>query len=465
MAATTWSSKAGTGSLSTTTSSTRTVGSATGTGAWGSHTWVRNDFSDANFRLRLGWSCGSTRTVSVDVIDVRVTYVSDVMSTTTSIQQVDVHSPTGGDLDPQNFWGALQSQGAPNIQGDAYMTWYDTRTSATNDDHEPDQYYQYAIEFPPGSTTGEVWVFDPGFCDVGTSRGTGENWTVGGANGYTSRQPISTFYRLYDTNNTPYNTGDDTIAGTSGSSYRRMFYSDHVLGQTAATDCSSVAWHNDWWQVGIGLQGGRTYRLHVFSTDESDAERPAELDRAQRVRDLVDRRRGHAAGLRARGDGGVHPPAGRPIVGVLPGPDRRRARRQDDGHRPVGPGRYRVAWPLTCRSSAPGGHSYKVTPFSYTATRNSGAASSCGSRTGTNVTSVTTNTGGTSLFNGCWLTHRDPAPGRTTRRRCPSNDRVATEGGWWKIRYNMSGSTSSNSTDLTTWQVSLRGSPVHLVLE
>ena len=186
---TTWSSKPGTGSLSTNTSSTRTVGSSTGTGAWGSHTWVRDDFSDANFRVRLGWSCGSARTVSVDVIDVRVTYASDVTSTSTSFEQVDVHSPTGGVLDPQNFWGALQSQGAPNIQGDAYMTWYDTRTSATNDDHEPDQYYQYAIEFPPGATTGEVWVFDPGFCEVGTSRGTGENWTIGGANGYTSRQP------------------------------------------------------------------------------------------------------------------------------------------------------------------------------------------------------------------------------------------------------------------------------------
>ena len=201
-----------------------------------------------------GWNCGSTRTVSVDVIDVRVTYVSDVVSTTTSYQPVDVRSPAGGILDPQNFWGALQSQGAPNIQGDAYMTWYDTRTSATNDDHEPDQYYQYAIEFPPGSTTGQVWVFDPGFCEVGTSARDGRDWTIGGANGYSSRQPISTFYRLYDTNNTPYNTGDDTVAGTSGSSFRRLSFSDHVLGQTAADDCSDITWHNDWWQIGTGLR-------------------------------------------------------------------------------------------------------------------------------------------------------------------------------------------------------------------
>ena len=29
---------------------------------------------------------------------------------------------TAGTLAPQNFWGAMQSQGAPNIQGDAFMT-------------------------------------------------------------------------------------------------------------------------------------------------------------------------------------------------------------------------------------------------------------------------------------------------------------------------------------------------------
>ena len=112
----------------------------------------------------------------------------------------------------------------------------------------------------------------------------------------------------------------------------------------------------------------------------------------------------------------------------------------------------------------PTGTSYQVTPFSYTAAPNSGAASACGSRSGSNVTSVTTNTGGSSLYNGCWLTIEIALPVNYSAP-LPSNDSVATEGGWWKIRYNMSGSTSSNSTDMTTWQVNLRGSPVHLVLE
>ena len=41
---------------------------------------------------------------------------------------------------------------------------------------------------------------------------------------------------------------------------------------------------------------------------------------------------------------------------------------------------------------------------------------------------------------------------------------MSGEDGWWKIRYTMGGSTSSFSTDLTTWQVNIRGNPVHLVL-
>jgi hypothetical protein len=460
---TSWSSIAGTGALSTTTSSTRTVGSSSSLGAWGSHEWVRDDFSDANFRVRLGWSCGSARTVSVDVLEVRVTYASDETTTTTSIEPVDVQSPSGSVLDPQNFWGALQSQGAPNIQGDAYMAWYDTRTSSENADHDPDQFYQYAIEFPPGATTGEVWVFDPGFCEVGTTRGTGEYWAVGGANGYSSRQPVSTFYRLYDTKNTPYDTSDDTLAGTSGSSYKRMFYSDHGLGQTNADDCSDVAWHHDWWQIGVGLQGGRTYRLHVYSTDEEAGE------------DQLNSTALNAFAIWSTASGGtprvyglgameayVRLPGGRASEFYLAQIDAEHAGKTMiiDLWDPGDTGSLAADLQIL----APGANSYDVSQFSYTATPNSGAASDCGTRRGTNVTKVTTNTGGTSLFNGCWLTIEIPLSANYSAP-LPANDSVASEGGWWKIRYVMSGSTTSNSTDMTTWQVSLRGSPVHLVLE
>jgi hypothetical protein len=41
----------------------------------------------------------------------------------------------------------------------------------------------------------------------------------------------------------------------------------------------------------------------------------------------------------------------------------------------------------------------------------------------------------------------------------PPGEPAGTAGGWWKIKYVFSSSTS----DTTTWAVSIRGNPVHLV--
>jgi hypothetical protein len=87
----------------------------------------------------------------------------------------------------------------------------------------------------------------------------------------------------------------------------------------------------------------------------------------------------------------------------------------------------------------------------------------------TNVTifgiagTLSTNTGGSSLFNGCWVTIEIALPSDYRAPR-PTSETLTNEGGWWKIRYNM-GSGGGFSTDLTTWQVELRGNPVHLVQE
>jgi hypothetical protein len=90
------------------------------------------------------------------------------------------------------------------------------------------------------------------------------------------------------------------------------------------------------------------------------------------------------------------------------------------------------------------------------------SASNCGGRSANGVSSVTTNTGGNSQFNGCWLTIEVTLPNSYTAPH-PSSDSVTSEGGWWKIRYTMGGDDDDYSTDLTVWKVSIRGSPVHLV--
>ena len=113
--------------------------------------------------------------------------------------------------------------------------------------------------------------------------------------------------------------------------------------------------------------------------------------------------------------------------------------------------------------------SWKPATFSYTAERLGTGGSSCNALTGTNVATVTTNTGGSSRFNGCWLhitvklpaSYDAPIPDAS---QWPSDLPASARGaGWWWIRYNM-GSGSGNAFDLTTWQVGIRGNPVHLVV-
>jgi hypothetical protein len=458
-----------TGNLGTTSSTDYPFGSAT-SASFGGHTWGRLDF--ANFQVRLtrtgtSTNCPTTRTVRLDMLEARVDYTIDVTTTSTTVEETDVHSPDGEVLAPQNFWGALQTQGAPNIQGDAYMTYYDTRTGVTNNDYQPDAFYQYAVEFPVGTSNGQVWLFDPGFCNVDKETGTGEYYTKGGGYGSSSFNPVSTFYDLWDTRNTPYDTTDDSLVYSSDTAYRSKKWYDTQLDlsspETTATPCDDLAWHNDWVQVANGLTGGRTYRLHTYSTDPDSPsdQRDATTLNAFAVWSKANGGTPKVYGLGAM-EAYVRLPGGRATEFYLARIEERHAgktmaiRLWDPGDTGSLAASLQILGPTTS--------GYVVTPFSYTAEPNSGSASSCASRTGTNVTSVTTNTGGTSLFNGCWLNIELVLPNDYVAPH-PSSDSVTSEGGWWKIRYNMSGSTGDYSTDLTTWQVELRGNPVHLVVE
>jgi hypothetical protein len=468
----TWTSALQTAALGTYSTTDLTVGSDTSTTAWGAHPWVRGDFSDSGFQVRLTrvgtpTSCPTGRLASLDQLQVRVDYRFDRTTTTTRIEETDVTSPNGDVLAPQGFWGALQTQGAPNIQGDAYMTYYDTRTSRTNPEFQPESYYQYAVEMPAGSSAGEVWLFDPGFCHVDSDKGTGEYYTLGGANGTSTFNRVSTFYDLYDTRNTPYDTTDDVLVYNSGSAYRQTKWRDTLLDvqdpQTSATPCDDLEWHNDWVRIASGLSGGRTYRLHTYSTDPSA---PTDQRTATALNGFAIWSTAQGGTPRVYGLGAmeayVRLPGGLATEFYLA--------RIDEAH--AGKTVVIRLWdPGDTGSLAanlqilrPDASGYVVTPFTYGATPNSGAASSCAGRSGTGVTSVTTNTGGTSLFNGCWLTIEIPLPTDYAAPH-PATDNVTDEGGWWKIRYNMSGSAGSFSTDLTTWEVELRGNPVHLVME
>lgn len=481
-----WSTELITPNLDTNATADYTLpatGGSSSTSVWGTRTWVRDDFTNANFEVRLTALKGcSTAAVElrVDRLEVRVHY--DLVE----LQTVDMVSPYGEILPPQNFWGSMQSQGAPNIQGDAYMTRYQSRSGLpANSEYAWQQYYSYAVTMPPGSTGGEVWVFDPGFCDAGTTVGTGESWTVAGANGFSSRQPVSSFFDLYDTLGTPYNLSDDVLVASTGNAFRRVSLEDHDIfmlldEDTNVADCSDLAWHfdaNDWrsaapstprrgWHLlASGLTGGpigRTYRLHTYSTDRTN------LDDQNNTTAL------NAFAFYARASGGtprvyglgammafVRLPGGRASEFYLAQIDAVHAgktmviRLWDPGDTGSLAGSLEIL--------QPGATTYSPARFSWRSQRGTtdGNASSCNGLSGTNVTSVVTNTGGSSRFNGCWLEIEIAIPADYTAPN-PSSDPITREPGWWKIRYSMGGSAASFSTDLTTWEVRIRGNPVHL---
>jgi len=267
---------------------------------------------------------------------------------------------------------------------------------------------------------------------VSTTGGTGENWTVGAPNGASTRAPVSAYFDLWDTNNTPYDTTDDTKLDSSGTTYQGMSYSDPRFGVNTATDCSAVGWHNGWWLLGSGMSGGskgRTYRVHAYSTDFAS---PNDQNNTTALNAYAFYASASGGTPRLYGIGSmeayVRLPAGTATEFYLAQIEAQHAGKtlQIDLWDPGDTGSLSASLQIL----QPTATSYTPATFSYTAKKVSSqsSASACDSRSGTNVTSVTTNTGGTSLFNGCWVTISIVLP-NTYNAPHPSSDTVTTESG------------------------------------
>lgn len=459
---------------SSTSTGDYTLGSPTSTAAWGSHNWIRSDFGDTPLRVRLRADkpgCSTTR-INVDRLEVRVAYRLDTSTTTTTlVQNAPVPPPAGqaAITRPQRFWGAMQSKGAPSIQGDIYMTYYDARTSSTNQFYDPDAYYHYAVEIPSGGG-GSVWVFDAGFCDASSSVGTGEYYTLGGVNGSSTINPVSSYFELRNLGADLLNPADDTFVASAGTDYQGMDYQDKpartaagLSTDTGTADCAAVSWHYGWRLLASGLGAG-TYAIHTDSNSSGD---PDNQNQQTALNAFAFYAASTSGSPRIYGLGAmeayVRLPGGQASEFYFAQIDQVHAGKTmevnlwDPGDTGALSADLEILYP-TGNSMQP----YLPATFTYRGERvsnSSGASSTCNGQAGT-ATHVVTNTGGTSLFNGCWLRieiELDP-------NYSAPIDPVSGEPGWWKIRYRMGGSTTSFSTDLTTWQVNMRGNPVHLVL-
>jgi len=371
---------------------------------------------------------------------------------------VALTGPSGQTLNARGFWGSVLTQGADIVNGDAYMPKYNGSGSNPNP-HDSTNYYNYAVWMPPGSTGGRVWIFDPGFCDTDQTQGTGETWFSGTGG-------VSTWYELYNTNNQPYNLAAQTLLGTSGSLFTNESYSDSTEGGSGGSSCRNIAqttngeyYHDKWWEL-TGPQGanqtlsggaaGTTYRIHV-TTDPGNTSQ-----------DSVNGQNNFAIFASDTGSSPeVYGIGAMQMYTPLPGnSDSTFYLAQIDQQSGAGKTVEISLWDpgdtgsLTAALSIdqPTAAGWSPINFTWTAEKVASSGANCNGSSAGSVSSVTTSSGGTHIFNGCWLTLDVVIPTTYT----------APQSGWWKINYHMSNG-SGNSTDETTWQVSIRGNPVHIV--
>jgi Flp pilus assembly protein TadG len=433
---------------------------------WG-RAWTAAETSNANFRVRVqyvdpGANCTNASTASLDHIRVRF-YTTTTTTTSVFTPDSDVAGPAGQVLNPQGFWAVMHGSGSDDINGDKYQPRYAQGSGNSNSDHDIQNYYNYAVELPAG-TSGSVYIFDPVFCAVQSDMGTGDRWFGGST-------AIWSFYDLYDTQGTLYDQTDDgSPVASSGSLFKTQDpLTDPSMGGPSASgsrvNCESApgstggnaggAYHNDWYQLPGVISGGASgtvFRLHTTTTDASSPDGNLGANGQNSFGIYV-----NAPGARIYGMGAMEQysplPGGQSSTFYLA--------QLDSVH--AGKTMEIKLWDIgdtnglsgTLEILEPTSSGWTPATINWSAARGTSNtnAYNCDSLAGTG-TVITAATGGTQYFQGCWLTILIPLP----------TSYSAPQSGWWKIRYNIGGSSSSSGFDLTTWQVQIRGNPVHLVL-
>ena len=284
---------------------------------------------------------------------------------------------------------------------------------------------------------------------------------------------MSTYYRLWNTNGSPL-TSAHTLMTESGSLFQDEYNADIVTGvgsfsdggePTSPTNCSEGAitnpgvggyWHNKWWPMATVSAG--TYRLQVTTTSPSDGTRNSTESFENMWSILAD-----GADGKIYGSGRMVSYAN--ITGggqtfYLAQIDRQQGAGKTVEIRLFDPGDVgQKAW---MQIYSPDGNSYDPVTFDYTADNG---------RSGTNVTCIqtfggggpaapagcTNITSGGSLYQNSWITINVPLTANYgSAGLLPSGE---TEEGWWKIHY-----TVNDGNDTTTWEVTIRGNPVRLVV-
>jgi Flp pilus assembly protein TadG len=431
-----------------------------------------------------------------------------------SVNCADLPNATGlGTLTSQGFFGAIEGQGANRATGDAFATAYnpDGSPPVANDaahsgglivqQYDPNG-YEYLVTVTANNST--LYVYDPTFCATtsgpgGGHLGAGDHW-LSTAN-HNAPVAVSTYFRLFNTQNTLFTTADD---GPPVADSLNLFKNELQIDKSAAYSLASAAggldnnfsdgteptvssttncaagvipapvqtegryWHNQWWPMATGLAAG-TYRLQVTTTDPNNAT----LNQNQAFENMWS--------LEIVG-GGLPTIAGSgrmvTYANIQSGSqlfylsqiDRTAAGKtlEIDLFDPGDVGD--KAW---LQIYSPDGNVYTPATFNWKADSANTSPHTTGQtgvsciQTYGNNTAITPPAGcdnytsGGQFFQNSWIQITIVLPagyGSTGLTPCPLGV-CEPAAGWWKVKY-----TVNKGNDTTTWMVSLRGNPVHLVV-
>jgi len=356
-------------------------------------------------------------------------------------------------LASQGFWAAVLTRGANRSNGDAYSPA--NNGGSANTDFDPNG-YDYTIDFGAGTTSGRVYLYDAPFCAVGHAPsgsylGTGDHW-IG-----TGGTPVTTQYILWNTRNTPYDKSDDfkvadtlnTFANNNQVDKSTAFTGDGRYGDdgytgTTSADCQGDLTHNGWYQLAQNLPAG-SYRLQVTTSSVSNANTNAEnMFGIQAVPGAGNSAQVHGTDRMAMYNnlnGGTSTFYLAQIDKVHAG--------KTMSIRLFDPGD--VGGDAVMRIKRPTTTGYVDATFSYTADNG---------RSGNNVTYIQTASGGTNLYNNSWITITVPLPNTYGQAGDTLQPPGETQPGWWKVEYTI----TAAGNDTTTWEVTVLGNPVHLVV-
>ena len=370
---------------------------------------------------------------------------------------VPLTGPTApSQLNSQGFFDAAITKGGDSGNGDAYDPSSDSGRGGANPTYNPAGVY-YEVLIPPGDSGGSVSVFDPGYCAVDSSFGTGDHWIGGPQNA------VSTYYNLWNTNGNVYAPSQFTLVTGSGSTFGSQTGSDTALGGPKGLSACD-AYHDKWWPMASGLAAGLYYlqvtTTKVLLTNGGQTADPAgtSINASTNAENMYS--------LEVNASGGTTPQvfgAGKMVaynnvnggnqhfyLAQIPKIDAGKTLEIDLFD--VGD----VSGQAILYIESPDGNVYSNATFNFAA--DSKCASTC---SGTGVSSITaTTSSGSHPYNNSWLTILIPLP--STYGSVGLKPAGETQAGWWKINYQIAAGVQSNDT--TTWRVGVRGNPVHLIV-